>query len=104
MSSSGNPNIRNAVRSVIDALRAVPEKTIDRALALPIALVGCLAETVEQRQFVHARLRQLEEVIGNMRNVRMLMERAWAVQETHGGLVDWYNVMKNESGVEILLI
>ena len=100
----GHPNIRNSVVSLIGALRAVPERTIDLALALPIALVGCLAETAEQREFVHARLRLLEEVIGNMRSVRLLMERAWAVHGARGGPIDWHDIMKNDLGVEVLLI
>ena len=102
--SPGNPDIRNSVRSVLDDLRTVPERTIDRALALPLTLVGCLAETAEQREFVHARLRSLEEVIGNMRSVRLIMERAWAVHEAHGGIIDWYDIMKNSLGAEVLLI
>lgn len=101
-----HPGISNSVISVIDALRAIPERTIDRALAFPIVLVGCMAEAAEQRAFVHARLRLLEEVIGNMRSVRLLMERVWAVQSACGGQrhVDWYDIMKNDLGVEVLFI
>lgn len=100
----GNPEISNAVAAIVSDLETLADVPVDRMLSLPLALAGCMTDRREQRHFIRTRLGSLDEAVGNVRSVRILMERVWAVRDFQGGVVDWYDVMRNDFGVEILLV
>ena len=100
----GIPEINNAVNAIINDLANLSDFSVDRMLALPIALAGCMTDHPEQRLFIRSRLTALDEIIGNVRSVRLLMERVWATRDNRGGVVDWRDVMRDDFGVEILFV
>ncbi|KAH8117767.1 fungal-specific transcription factor domain-containing protein [Phellopilus nigrolimitatus] len=102
--SPGISEINNAVAAVVNALSNLPAMVVDRALMLPLALAGCLADVPEHRQFILARLSALDDVVGNVRSVRLLVEQVQIVRDMQGGVVDWRSVMREHLGVEILLV
>ncbi|KAL5503906.1 hypothetical protein ACEPAH_7977 [Sanghuangporus vaninii] len=102
--SPSNPEVSNAVTAIVSDLANLSDVPVDRMFALPLALAGCMTDLLEQRQFIRSRLCSMDEAIGNVRSVRILMERVWAVRDSQGGIVDWYDIMRNDFGVEILLV
>ncbi|KAL5526794.1 hypothetical protein ACEPAF_8519 [Sanghuangporus sanghuang] len=102
--SPSNPEISNAVTAIVSDLANLTDVPVDRMFALPLALAGCMTDLLEQRQFIRSRLCSMDEAIGNVRSVRILMERVWAVRDSQGGVVDWYDIMRHDFGVEILLV
>ncbi|KAL5526006.1 hypothetical protein ACEPAG_7344 [Sanghuangporus baumii] len=102
--STSNPEISNAATAIVGDLANLTDVSVDRMFALPLALAGCMTDVLEQRQFIRSRLCSMDEAIGNVRSVRILMERVWAVRDSQGGVVDWCDIMRNDFGVEILLV
>ncbi|THG94810.1 hypothetical protein EW145_g8073, partial [Phellinidium pouzarii] len=105
-----NPSIteiNSAANGLVNALNDLPDMTLDRALVLPLTLAGSMTGLPEQYQFVLARLAARDEAIGNIRSVRLLIERVWATRNAHGGgaiAIDWRDVMRNDMNMELLLV
>jgi len=83
-------------------LQSLPS-TVDRALILPLALAGCLTNDETQAQYIRSRLSAQDESFGNLRATRLLIERVWQARE-QSGVVDWRDVMRDQLGIELLLV
>lgn len=90
------------MNSLFAALQNLPT-TVDRALILPLALAGCLTNDRTHAQYIRSRLSGQDESFGNIRATRLLIERVWQARE-QSIAVDWRDVMRDQLGVELLLI
>lgn len=97
-------DISRGVNALITALNQLPQSSVDRALVLPMVLIGCLAAVPDQRQVALTRLAARDEAIGNIKSARFLMERVWNVRSIHGDAVDWRDVLLNDMHVQLLLV
>lgn len=109
------PEIGIAVTETIDALRRVPTNTpsvhrsVVRSVVFGICISGCLTDNPSQRIFLLEMLgRQQHEQVGNIREVRRLIEEVWHRRdaEREAGRsrpVDWRRVMR-ESSSDLLLV
>ncbi|KAI0649396.1 fungal-specific transcription factor domain-containing protein [Trametes meyenii] len=109
------PEIMAAVTETVDALRRVPldapsvHRSVVRSVVFGICLSGCLTDDQRQRRFLLQMLEvQQRESVGNISEVRQLMEKVWARRDnartpSHYHPVDWRAVM-SESGNDLLLL
>ncbi|KAI0671469.1 fungal-specific transcription factor domain-containing protein [Trametes maxima] len=109
------PEIMAAVTETVDALRRVPldapsvHRSVVRSVVFGICLGGCLTDDQRQRRFLLQMLEvQQRESVGNVGEVRQLMEEVWTRRDnartpSHYHPVDWRAVM-SESGNDLLLL
>ncbi|RDX57063.1 hypothetical protein K466DRAFT_574118 [Polyporus arcularius HHB13444] len=109
------PEIMNAVKETIDALREVPDaptalhRSVVRSVVFGICISGCLTDDQRQRNFLlHMLERQQQESVGNISEVMRLMQQVWDRRDRerergHCTPVDWREVMR-ESHHDLLLL
>lgn len=106
------PEIAAAVTDTIEALRRIPldralvSRSVLRSVVFGICISGCLTDAPEQRQFLMRLLdTQQRESVGNVAEVKHLMQQVWARRDADGGVgpVNWRDVMR-ESQRELLLL
>lgn len=107
------PEIVAAVTDVIEALRRVPldralvSRSVLRSVVFGICISGCLTDSQDQRRFLmHLLDTQQRETVGNVAEVKRLMQQVWQRRDSEGGLgqpVNWRDVMR-ESQRELLLL
>ncbi|KAG8903639.1 hypothetical protein FRB99_002914 [Tulasnella sp. 403] len=95
--------IRESVAALMTSILAIPSKDLDRSLAFPITLGGCLADTVEQREFFAERLAAQGSAVGNGSQAKLLMETVWKKRDAGQQGVCWRDTMK-ELGFDLLLV
>jgi hypothetical protein len=99
----GVPEISSSVDTIIQLFSQLPSSEVDRSLVLPLCLAGCLTNDRPRRDLVKARLQAQDENIGNILQVRGLMEAVWRQRDFSGGAVEWRDIMRND-GLNVLLI
>ncbi|OCH93035.1 hypothetical protein OBBRIDRAFT_790624 [Obba rivulosa] len=105
------PEIVNGVTETIDALRRVPthipsvSRGVVRSVVFGICICGCLTDDHRQRTFLLKMLEtQQGESVGNLSEVRALMEQVWTRRDNgQGRPVNWRDVMR-ESQRDLLLL
>ena len=107
------PEIVDAVTEVIECLKRVPldkalvSRSVLRSVVFGICIAGCLTDSPEQRLFLMRLLdTQRQETVGNVAEVKHLMEQVWIRRESKGSMgqaVNWRDVMR-ESQRELLLL
>ncbi|KAH9950001.1 fungal-specific transcription factor domain-containing protein [Amylocystis lapponica] len=105
------PEIVAAVADTIECLRRVPtdmpivSRSVVRSVVFGICICGCLTDDPRHRTFLHSLLStQQDESVGNVSEVRGLMEAVWRRREHNQGRpVNWREVML-ESHRELLLL
>jgi len=99
----GVPEIGSSVDAVIQLFNQLPSSEVDRSLVFPLCLAGCLTDDRTRRDLVKARLQAQDENIGNILQVRGLMEAVWRRRDFNGGAVDWREILRND-GLNVLLV
>ena len=99
----GVREIRRSVKSLADSIMAIPSHDLDRSLAFPITIGGCLAETQEHREFFSSRLAMQGTAVGNGSQAKLLMETVWQTRDGGERGVCWRNTMQ-KLGFELLLV
>lgn len=107
------PEIISAVTDVIESLRRVPldkalvSRSVLRSVVFGICIAGCLTDSQDQRRFLmHILDTQQRETVGNVVEVKQLMQQVWLRRDSEGDLglpVNWRDVMR-ESQRELLLL
>lgn len=107
------PEIVDTVTEVIECLKRVPldkalvSRSVLRSVVFGICIAGCLTDSPEQRQFLMRLLdTQQQETVGNVAEVKHLMEQVWIRRDSKGSMgqaVNWRDVMR-ESQRELLLL
>ncbi|GBE87848.1 hypothetical protein SCP_1200730 [Sparassis crispa] len=105
------PEIIAGVAETIECLRRVPthlpavSRGVVRSVVFGICICGCLTDDPRHRAFLLKMLEsQQGESVGNVSEVRKLMEDVWARRERNqGGPVNWRDVMR-ESQRDLLLL
>ncbi|KAI0822517.1 fungal-specific transcription factor domain-containing protein [Trametes gibbosa] len=111
------PEIATAVTETIDALGRIPmdaptvHRSVVRSVVFGICISGCLTDDVRQRTFLLQMLEhQQHETVGNVGEVRRLMEEVWRRRDPereHGVRykpVDWRRVMRDSNADLLLLV
>jgi len=105
------PEIITGVAETIDCLRRVPtqnavvSRSVVRSVVFSICICGCLTDDPRHRSFLLKLLEsQQSDNVGNVSEVRALMEQVWARREGNQGRpVNWREVMR-ESQRDLLLL
>ncbi|CAL1716988.1 unnamed protein product [Somion occarium] len=104
------PEIMKAVADTIECLSRVPRDTpsvhrgVVRSVVFGICICGCLTDDQRQRKFLLDLLdSQQKETVGNVSEVRCLMEEVWQRRGDKRGPVNWREVMR-EGQKELLLL
>ncbi|KAG8953152.1 hypothetical protein FRC04_003100 [Tulasnella sp. 424] len=95
--SGPEPNVKEIKESVDDLIQsilAIPSTDLDRSLAFPITIGGCLAATAEQRSFFADRLAAQGSAVGNGSQAKLLMETVWKRRDSGEKKVCWRDTMK----------
>ncbi|KAG8881306.1 hypothetical protein FRB98_004418 [Tulasnella sp. 332] len=95
--------ISESVASLITAICAIRTTDLDRSLAFPITLGGCLTDKPEEREFFAERLSAQGSAVGNGSQAKMLMETVWKRRDAGEKGVCWRETMK-EMGFDLLLV
>lgn len=106
-----SPEIAARVADTIECLKRVPDnqamsRSVVRSVVFSICICGCLTDDPSQRAFLLKRLQeqQVESAVGNIAEVRQLMETVWARRMgAKGKEVSWREVMR-ECGTDMLLL
>ena len=81
--------------------------TTGSSVVFGICIAGCLTDSQDQRRFLMQLLdTQQRETVGNVAEVKQLMQQVWLRRDSEGGLglpVNWRDVMR-ESQRELLLL
>lgn len=104
------PEIVQGVSETIECLYRVPldrplvSRSVLRSVVFGICISGCLTDNREQRAFLMQLLEtQQGESVGNVAEVRDLMQRVWQRRDSHRGApVNWREVMRE--GESLLLV
>jgi hypothetical protein len=97
------PEISTSVDAIIQLFNQLPSSEVDRSLVFPLCLAGCLTDDRTRRDLLKARLQAQDENIGNILQVRGLMEAVWRRRDFSGGAIDWRDIMRND-GLNVLLV
>jgi len=105
------PEIIAGVAETIECLRRVPtqnaraSRSVLRSVVFSICICGCLTDDPRHRSFLLQLLEsQQGDNVGNVSEVRALMEQVWARREGNQGRpVNWRDVMR-ESQRDLLLL
>ncbi|KAF9260105.1 hypothetical protein L218DRAFT_620215 [Marasmius fiardii PR-910] len=100
--SLGAYEITTSVDIIVELLRQIPSG-IDRTLVFPICLVGCMTDDPNHRAFLKWRLQAQDETIGNILNVKFLIEQIWQRRRDSTAHVDWRELLSPRS-LNLLLI
>ncbi|EKM58498.1 uncharacterized protein PHACADRAFT_252862 [Phanerochaete carnosa HHB-10118-sp] len=108
------PEIVAAVTEVIECLRRVPldkalvSRSVLRSVVFGICISGCLTDSQDQRRFLmHLLDTQQREAVGNVAEVKRLMQHVWTRRDTEGGIgqpVNWRDVMRDSQRELLLLV
>ncbi|KAF8632260.1 hypothetical protein AX15_002005 [Amanita polypyramis BW_CC] len=93
--SSGVPEIKASVETVVQSLYRLQPSTIDRSMVFPTFITACLTDDHHQREFLKSRLQTRDTYIGNLPQICMALEAVWQTRDTGGRNVDIREVMKN---------
>lgn len=104
------PEIKESVTDVVECLKRIPHdrvlvsRSVLRSVVFGICIAGCLTEDPQQRTFLVQLLESQErESVGNLGEVKKLMQRVWNRRQHTQGPVNWRQVM-SESQNELLLL
>lgn len=107
------PEIVRAVEDTIACLKRIPldralvSRSVLRSVVFGICISGCLTDNIQQRKFLMELLdTQQRESVGNVAEVRRLMQQVWDRRDSGTALgqsVNWRDVMR-ESQRELLLL
>ncbi|KAG8936067.1 hypothetical protein FRC02_004692 [Tulasnella sp. 418] len=97
------PEIADCVAALIRAIQMIPSTDLDRSLAFPITIGGCLSELPEHREFFRERLAAQGTFLGNGSQARLLMETVWRRRDSGQQGVCWRDTMR-ELGFDLLLV
>ncbi|KAF9807764.1 hypothetical protein IEO21_08060 [Rhodonia placenta] len=105
------PEIVAGVAETVESLRRVPvadavvSRSVVRSVVFGICICGCLTDDPRHRAFLlHLLEAQQGDNVGNVSEVRALMEQVWARREGNQGQpVNWREVMR-ESQRDLLLL
>ncbi|KAG8992147.1 hypothetical protein FRB90_001073 [Tulasnella sp. 427] len=86
--------VRDSVDDLIKSIVAIPSTDLDRSLAFPITIGGCLAATPEHRAFFAERLAAQGSAVGNGSQAKLLMETVWKRRDAGERKVCWRETMK----------
>ncbi|KAG5638486.1 hypothetical protein H0H81_012418 [Sphagnurus paluster] len=100
---AGVAEIGESVETVVGLLHQLPSSELDRALVFPICLAGSMSDVSGHRDFFKARLQHLDGSIGNLMQIRLVMEAVWQKRDVNGGPVDFRQTIR-ERGLNLLLI
>ncbi|KAG9014036.1 hypothetical protein FRB94_000233 [Tulasnella sp. JGI-2019a] len=95
--------ISDSVANLVSAICAIRTTDLDRSLAFPITLGGCLTDKPEEREFFGERLAAQGSAVGNGSQAKMLMETVWKRRDAGEKGVCWRETMK-EMGFDLLLV
>lgn len=106
------PEIVTGVAETIECLRRVPvdmpvvSRSVVRSVVFGICICGCLTDDHRQRSFLLKMLEtQQGDSVGNISEVRALMEQVWARREnSQGRPVNWRDVMRESQRDFLLLV
>lgn len=105
------PDIVESVRETIDCLRRVPRdrfsvhRGVVRSVVFGICLSGCLTDNPNHKTFLTELLEsQSGESVGNIAEVKKLMQEVWERRQNRQGPVNWREVMKEGSKGLLLLV
>lgn len=86
----------------IQLLTRLQPSDADRGLIFPIGLAGSLTNNPAFREVMKGRFRYLDESIGNLMQVRLIMESVWQKRDSGGGDTSLQNMIR-EHGLDLLL-
>ena len=106
------PEIIDSVTDVIECLKRIPRdrplvsRSVLRSVVFGICIAGCLTDNHAQREFLRELLiSQERESVGNIGEVRKLMEEVWKRREhSQGQPVNWRDVMRDSQRELLLLV
>jgi len=84
-------------------MNQLPASEVDRSLIFPICIAGCLTDDPMNRSTLSGRLQGQDQSIGNLLQTRAVMETVWQKRDSHGGTVDWREILR-EQGRNLLLV
>lgn len=96
------PENKASVDIIIRQLTRLQHSVVDRAIAFPICLAGCLTDNSKWREMVIRRL-QFDEGVGNYVQIRILMEAVWQKRDAGHGPID-VRVAMHENHLNLLLV
>ena len=76
---------------------------MDHALVFPICLVGSMTDSSAHRDFCKGRLSLLDNGVGNLLQVRLVMEAMWHKRDVGGSAVELREIIR-ERGLHLLLV
>jgi len=98
--------IASGVTEGIDCLKHVNTGDFDRSIVFTMCVLGSMARTVEQKNFIRDKFRQLIDAdrIGNLVQVLRLVQEVWARRERadRRTSVDWWIVSREMGGTVLL--
>lgn len=100
---TGVPEIIEQVGAITRLLSQLPPSEADRALVFPLCFTGCATDDRAQRAWLRGRLEGHKESVGNVYQIRNVLDRVWAQRDAGGGAVDWRDVMRDQ-GWNLLLV
>ena len=98
------PEISASVGNIVHLLAQLPPSDIDRSLVFPICFAGSMTDDSTRRDFFKGRLRGLNENFGNLLQIRRLMEVVWQKRDLGGKEVDIRETLREQQGLNLLLI
>jgi len=96
------PEIVSSVHSLMKSIDDIPVE-LDRSLAFPITLGGCLSDSPEQREFFETRLALQGSAVGNGSQAKLLVETVWKRRDAGERAVCWRQTMQ-ELRFDLLLV
>lgn len=94
--------IQASTNRTIQLLARLQPSDADRGLVFPIGLAGSLANNPSLREVMKGRFRYLDENVGNLMQVRLIMESIWQKRDSGGGETSLQNMIR-EHGLDLLL-
>jgi C6 transcription factor Pro1 len=101
--TTGVPEIMQQVAVIARLLGQLPPSELDRSLVFPLCFAGCMADDGAQRVWLKSRMDGHKDTVGNVYQIKAVMDRVWQRRDAHGGPVDWRDVMR-EQGWSLLLV
>ncbi|EGN98765.1 hypothetical protein SERLA73DRAFT_181398 [Serpula lacrymans var. lacrymans S7.3] len=94
-SNPGVPEIIESVNSIMNTMNQLHPSVVDRSLMFPLFLAGCMTDDRIKRETIKARLQTQDECFGNIHQIRRAMEVLWQQRDSHGGSVEWREMMSS---------
>ena len=91
------------METIVRLLGELPSSDMDHTLVFPIYLAGSMTNDSRNRDFCKRRLSPFDGSIGNMTQVRLVIEAMWQKRDISGGPVELQTIVR-EQGMHLLLL